>query len=144
MTDPGGIANWSITHVDWSERKWHPKSYGAQDVTYELLQNITVRFPTPSNPCTHRCHLDTLAITMLDVSVCSQSMSACTLRATRGYAHSKLISIRYMFLYEIYDDKYWNVLYLRLCRRKCKDGHAYGTVYTGHVTCLQGSSIQRL
>ncbi|XP_022996487.1 uncharacterized protein LOC111491719 [Cucurbita maxima] len=41
MTDPGGIANWSITHVDWSERKWHPKSYGAHDVTYELLQNIT-------------------------------------------------------------------------------------------------------
>ncbi|KAG7020925.1 hypothetical protein SDJN02_17613, partial [Cucurbita argyrosperma subsp. argyrosperma] len=41
MTDPEGIANWSITHVDWSERKWHPKSYGVQDVTYELLQNIT-------------------------------------------------------------------------------------------------------
>ncbi|RDX84003.1 hypothetical protein CR513_35010, partial [Mucuna pruriens] len=41
MVDPGGIANWSITHVDWSERKWHPKSYRAQDVTYELLKNIT-------------------------------------------------------------------------------------------------------
>ncbi|GAB2250848.1 hypothetical protein Droror1_Dr00017098 [Drosera rotundifolia] len=39
--DPGGIANWSVTHVDWSEGKWHPKSYRAQDVTYELLQNIT-------------------------------------------------------------------------------------------------------
>ncbi|XP_027329875.1 glycosyltransferase BC10-like [Abrus precatorius] len=41
MVDPGGIANWSVTHVDWSERKWHPKSYRAQDVTYELLKNIT-------------------------------------------------------------------------------------------------------
>ena len=42
MVDPGGIANWSVTHVDWSERKWHPKAYRAQDVTFELLKNITV------------------------------------------------------------------------------------------------------
>ena len=42
MIDPGGISNWSVTHVDWSERKWHPKSYRAQDVTDELLKNITV------------------------------------------------------------------------------------------------------
>ncbi|KAF7838006.1 glycosyltransferase BC10-like [Senna tora] len=41
IIDPRGIANWSITHVDWSERKWHPKSYRAHDVTYELLKNIT-------------------------------------------------------------------------------------------------------
>uniref|UniRef100_A0A9I9DF37 Glycosyl transferase, family 14 n=1 Tax=Cucumis melo TaxID=3656 RepID=A0A9I9DF37_CUCME len=41
MIDPTGIANWSVTHVDWSERKWHPKSYRAEDITYELLQNIT-------------------------------------------------------------------------------------------------------
>ncbi|XWS70976.1 hypothetical protein CRYUN_Cryun03dG0097400 [Craigia yunnanensis] len=41
MIDPSGIANWSVTHVDWSERKWHPKSYRAQDVTDELLKNIT-------------------------------------------------------------------------------------------------------
>ncbi|XP_057459539.1 glycosyltransferase BC10-like [Actinidia eriantha] len=41
MIDPDGIANWSVTHVDWSEGKWHPKSYGAQDVTYELMKNIT-------------------------------------------------------------------------------------------------------
>ncbi|XP_038886720.1 glycosyltransferase BC10 isoform X1 [Benincasa hispida] len=41
MIDPGGIANWSVTHVDWSEGKWHPKSYRNQDVTYELLRNIT-------------------------------------------------------------------------------------------------------
>ena len=44
MTDPGGIANWSVTHVDWSERKWHPKSYRAQDITEELRMNITVCF----------------------------------------------------------------------------------------------------
>ncbi|TYJ20844.1 hypothetical protein E1A91_A08G024500v1 [Gossypium mustelinum] len=41
LVDPGGIANWSVTRVDWSERKWHPKSYRAQDVTYDLLRNFT-------------------------------------------------------------------------------------------------------
>ncbi|XXG64404.1 hypothetical protein AAC387_Pa05g2367 [Persea americana] len=41
MVDPNGIANWSVTHVDWSEGKWHPKAYRAQDVTFELLKNIT-------------------------------------------------------------------------------------------------------
>lgn len=40
MADPGGIANWSVTHVDWSEGKWHPKAYRAQDVSFELLKNI--------------------------------------------------------------------------------------------------------
>ncbi|RVX07766.1 hypothetical protein CK203_021901 [Vitis vinifera] len=42
IIDPGGIANWSVTHVDWSEAKWHPKSYRAQDVNFELLKNITL------------------------------------------------------------------------------------------------------
>jgi hypothetical protein len=42
MMDPDGIANWSVTHVDWSEGKWHPKAYRAKDVTYKLLKNITV------------------------------------------------------------------------------------------------------
>ncbi|KAK9097526.1 hypothetical protein Sjap_023023 [Stephania japonica] len=41
MVDPGGISNWSVTHVDWSEGKWHPKSYRARDVSYELFKNIT-------------------------------------------------------------------------------------------------------
>ncbi|KAM7260677.1 hypothetical protein ACFE04_011350 [Oxalis oulophora] len=41
LIDPGGISNWSVTHVDWSEKKWHPKSYRAQDITHELQQNIT-------------------------------------------------------------------------------------------------------
>lgn len=41
MLDPTGIANWSVTHVDWSEGKWHPKSYKAQDVSMELIKNIT-------------------------------------------------------------------------------------------------------
>jgi hypothetical protein len=42
MMDPDGIANWSVTHVDWSEGKWHPKAYRAKDVTFELLKNISV------------------------------------------------------------------------------------------------------
>ncbi|XP_021744116.1 uncharacterized protein LOC110710162 [Chenopodium quinoa] len=41
MTDPGSIANWSVTYVDWSERKWHPRSFRAEDITYELLRNMT-------------------------------------------------------------------------------------------------------
>lgn len=41
MIDPGGMANWSVMHVDWSEHKWHPRSYRAEDVSYELLQNLT-------------------------------------------------------------------------------------------------------
>ncbi|CAL9050863.1 glycosyltransferase BC10 [Musa acuminata AAA Group] len=41
MVDPTGIANWSVTHVDWSEGKWHPKAYRAQDVTFEILKNIS-------------------------------------------------------------------------------------------------------
>ncbi|XP_075512916.1 glycosyltransferase BC10-like isoform X1 [Primulina tabacum] len=41
MFDPAGVSNWSVTHVDWSEMKWHPKSYRAQDITYELIRNIT-------------------------------------------------------------------------------------------------------
>lgn len=42
MVDPGGIANWSVTHVDWSERKWHPKAYRAKDVSFELIRSISV------------------------------------------------------------------------------------------------------
>ncbi|CAL9780377.1 unnamed protein product [Musa acuminata subsp. burmannicoides] len=41
MVDPIGIANWSMTHVDWSEGKWHPKEYRVEDVTFELLKNIS-------------------------------------------------------------------------------------------------------
>ncbi|XP_015885359.3 glycosyltransferase BC10 isoform X1 [Ziziphus jujuba] len=41
MKDPEGIANWSVTYVDWSEGKWHPRAYRAQDITYDLLKNIT-------------------------------------------------------------------------------------------------------
>ncbi|XP_042396216.1 glycosyltransferase BC10-like [Zingiber officinale] len=40
MFDPTGIANWSLTHVDWSEGKWHPKSYLAKEVTYGLLKKL--------------------------------------------------------------------------------------------------------
>lgn len=41
IVDPGGISNWSVTHVDWSEHKWHPRAYRAEDISYELLQNLT-------------------------------------------------------------------------------------------------------
>ncbi|XP_058785776.1 glycosyltransferase BC10-like isoform X1 [Vicia villosa] len=41
MLDPGGISNWSVTYVDWSEGKWHPRSFGARDVTYNVLKALT-------------------------------------------------------------------------------------------------------
>ncbi|XP_010483231.1 PREDICTED: uncharacterized protein LOC104761804 [Camelina sativa] len=41
MLDPGGISNWSVTYVDWSERRWHPKTYRARDVSLKLLKNLT-------------------------------------------------------------------------------------------------------
>ncbi|KAH0894903.1 hypothetical protein HID58_057332 [Brassica napus] len=41
MLDPTGISNWTVTQVDWSERKWHPKTYMPEDVTHELLNNLT-------------------------------------------------------------------------------------------------------
>ncbi|KAF7830196.1 fasciclin-like arabinogalactan protein 3 [Senna tora] len=41
MIDPGGIANWSVTYVDWSEGKWHPKSFGPLDITRHLLKQIS-------------------------------------------------------------------------------------------------------
>lgn len=40
MLDPGGIANWSVTYVDWSEGKWHPRSFRARDITYKLMKRI--------------------------------------------------------------------------------------------------------
>ncbi|KAL0702855.1 hypothetical protein Bca4012_058977 [Brassica carinata] len=40
MLDPGGIANWTLTYVDWSEKKWHPKTYMPEDITFELLKNL--------------------------------------------------------------------------------------------------------
>ncbi|KAK2453025.1 Core-2/I-branching beta-1,6-N-acetylglucosaminyltransferase family protein [Trifolium repens] len=40
MLDPGGIANWSVTYVDWSEGKWHPRSFRARDITHQLMKKI--------------------------------------------------------------------------------------------------------
>ncbi|WJX09913.1 hypothetical protein P8452_00694 [Trifolium repens] len=40
MLDPGGIANWSVTYVDWSEGKWHPRSFRAHDITHQLMKKI--------------------------------------------------------------------------------------------------------
>ncbi|CAN8273340.1 unnamed protein product [Cochlearia groenlandica] len=40
MIDPNGIANWSVTNVDWSEGKWHPKLYNARDITPYLLRKL--------------------------------------------------------------------------------------------------------
>jgi hypothetical protein len=41
MLDPTGIANWTVTYVDWSERKWHPRKYMPEDITLELIKNIS-------------------------------------------------------------------------------------------------------
>lgn len=50
MIDPSGIANRSVTYVDWSEGKWHPRAFRAQDITFEFLKNLTVRPPVHTFP----------------------------------------------------------------------------------------------
>ncbi|XP_061364341.1 glycosyltransferase BC10-like [Gastrolobium bilobum] len=40
LLDPSGIAYWSVTYVDWSERKWHPRSFRARDITHQLMRKI--------------------------------------------------------------------------------------------------------
>lgn len=40
ILDPVKLANWSVTHVDWSEGKWHPKSYEKRDVTKDTFARI--------------------------------------------------------------------------------------------------------
>ncbi|CAJ2643391.1 glycosyltransferase BC10-like [Trifolium pratense] len=41
MLDPRGISNWSVTYVDWSEGKWHPRSFRGQDVTFRLIKALS-------------------------------------------------------------------------------------------------------
>ncbi|CAG7887664.1 glycosyltransferase BC10 [Brassica rapa] len=41
MLDPMGISNWSVTYVDWSERRWHPKTYTANEISLEFMKNVT-------------------------------------------------------------------------------------------------------
>ncbi|KAK1404251.1 hypothetical protein POM88_003856 [Heracleum sosnowskyi] len=41
MFDPNGNTGWSVTFVDWSEMKCHPRSFRAQDVTFDLLKTMT-------------------------------------------------------------------------------------------------------
>lgn len=44
IVDPQGISNWSVTHVDWRNQKWHPRTYKAEDISLRLInkiQNIT-------------------------------------------------------------------------------------------------------
>jgi hypothetical protein len=48
MIDPMGISNWSVTFVDWSERRWHPKTYGGNEISLEFMKNVTVCFKTQS------------------------------------------------------------------------------------------------
>ncbi|CAK9854951.1 unnamed protein product, partial [Sphagnum jensenii] len=52
IMDPSNLANWTVTHVDWSERKWHPKSYTIGDVTettFAAIQAINKHVHITSN-----------------------------------------------------------------------------------------------
>lgn len=40
IMNPANLANWTVTHVDWSEGKWHPRSYATQDITPSRLHDI--------------------------------------------------------------------------------------------------------
>lgn len=46
IVDPKGISNWSVTHVDWKNQKWHPRSYKAEDINLQLIKEIQVAFNT--------------------------------------------------------------------------------------------------
>lgn len=88
MKDPGGIANWSVTYVDWSEMKWHPKAFRAKDISYELLKNITVKW-RKYLPCItpllllNFSHLMTLAL----ISLFSWLMTICIIQVMKRYIH---------------------------------------------------------
>jgi len=49
--NPHHLANWTVTHVDWLDGKWHPKSYAAQDVTQTTLAAIQARSLFQSSKC---------------------------------------------------------------------------------------------
>ncbi|GJP51329.1 hypothetical protein CLOM_g10487 [Closterium sp. NIES-68] len=38
--DPGGVSNYTVTFADWTERKWHPMAYSAENTTALLIRQI--------------------------------------------------------------------------------------------------------
>ncbi|KAG0603430.1 hypothetical protein M758_10G093800 [Ceratodon purpureus] len=53
IMNPANLANWTVTHVDWSEGKWHPKSYTKEDVKspskLQQIQKIKEHFHVTSD-----------------------------------------------------------------------------------------------
>ncbi|XP_057434593.1 glycosyltransferase BC10-like isoform X2 [Lotus japonicus] len=47
MIDPEGISSWSVTYVDWSEGKWHPRSFSAQEISDKLLKTLRSKDEVP-------------------------------------------------------------------------------------------------
>ncbi|CDY49466.1 BnaCnng17320D [Brassica napus] len=39
--DPMGISNWSVTYVDWSKRRRHPKTYRAHEISLEFMNSVS-------------------------------------------------------------------------------------------------------
>ena len=39
-----GISNWSVTYVDWSKRRRHPKTYRAHEISLEFMNSVSVCF----------------------------------------------------------------------------------------------------
>ncbi|RID50859.1 hypothetical protein BRARA_H01561 [Brassica rapa] len=39
--DPMGISNWSVTYVDWSNRRRHPKTYRAHEISLEFMNSVS-------------------------------------------------------------------------------------------------------
>lgn len=79
MIDPMGISNWSVTYVDWSERRWHPKTYGANEISLEFMKNVTVCFKIQFLENCHSQHLNIL----LSFLACAVRGHECT-RHQRG------------------------------------------------------------
>lgn len=105
MLDSTGIANWSVTHVDWSEGKWHPKSYTSRDVTYELMKNITV-WPALPYLSYRSCTLNFLFShsLYLGCSYCCTCGILCSLAFIKSLIHNFV----FWHLYQEFSFYWWN------------------------------------
>ncbi|CAH8391781.1 unnamed protein product [Eruca vesicaria subsp. sativa] len=59
--DPMGISNWSVTYVDWSKRRRHPKTFRAHEISLEFLKSVShgdeLHWPCTWNGITRPCYL---------------------------------------------------------------------------------------
>lgn len=151
MIDPTGIANWSVTHVDWSEGKWHPKAYRGQDVSYELLRNITVRSLSYPSIQFYFSRITCNSAWVLDIVVtmagywyelsCHKQWKGTDITLSIFWLRTIILS--YIPFYLRRNMK--NIICLNCYyRKKWWFNLVYGTEWSGLVICSQGNFTQKL